>query len=69
MVEYLIVALIVAAAAWFVALKYLPASLRRKLGQKPAASACGTGCGGCSSGDGCADPAPPAQKVIKLHRN
>jgi hypothetical protein len=54
MIENLIVALIVAASAWYAGRKYLPARLRGKPDD-----GCGSGCGSCKSG--CDTPAEPAQ--------
>lgn len=72
MAEYLIVGLIVLAAALYVLRKYLPRALRERFFGKQAASAgCASGCGSC--GSGCETPATPGQqapdgrRVIKLH--
>ncbi|MES2322452.1 MAG: FeoB-associated Cys-rich membrane protein [Pseudomonadota bacterium] len=56
MIENLIVALIVGAAAWYAFGKYL----------KPKAkSGCGSGCGSCNA---CETPAQPSSKrVIRIH--
>ncbi|NHZ65002.1 hypothetical protein [Massilia genomosp. 1] len=76
MLDYLIVGLIVAVAAWYAASKYLPNRLRNKLFGKKTASGgcgCGSGCGSCGTcEDGPAAPrtnadAPPSQRVIQLH--
>ncbi|CUI05817.1 hypothetical protein LXA47_26735 [Massilia sp. P8910] len=73
MLENLIVALIVAAAAWYAASKYLPATLRAKLfGQKKAAAGCGSGCSSCGTCEDAPAPridagAPPSRRVIQLH--
>ena len=73
MVENLIVALIVGGSAWYAGAKYLPASVRRKLGQKPA-TGCGSGCDSCgsceSAAPGAASASAPAGKhrVITLHK-
>ncbi|UUZ46786.1 FeoB-associated Cys-rich membrane protein [Massilia sp. B-10] len=59
MIENLIVALIVAASAWYTAKKYV---------FKPKkSSGCGSGCSNCDSCESAA-AAPPGQRVIKLHR-
>ena len=76
MLEYVIVALIVSASAWYAGARYLPASLRRKLGQQPKAG-CGTGCdsGGTTCNSCSSMPAPPAasvpggRRVITIHKN
>ncbi|WP_426189894.1 DUF6587 family protein [Massilia sp. DWR3-1-1] len=82
MMQTLIVALIVVAAALHVARKYLPAGWREKLvyalrgrGTRPSrlanwvdtASGCGSGCDTCKS---CATPAAgaPTEHVIKIVR-
>lgn len=71
MLEYLVVALIVAVAAWYAASRYLPAGLRKKLfGKKKASGGCGSGCSSCGT---CEDApaaanAPGAPRVISLHR-
>ncbi|MDQ1922699.1 hypothetical protein [Massilia pseudoviolaceinigra] len=74
MLENLIVAVIVAAAAWYAASKYLPATLRARLfGKKKASAGCGSGCSSCGScEDAPATPridasGPPSQRVIQLH--
>ncbi len=71
MVDNLIVALIVLAAAWYVLRKYLPRSLRGRLfGKADQDGGCGSGCGSCKSGcEPGADtaPAPGQRRVIKLH--
>jgi hypothetical protein len=80
MIQNLIVALIVAFAALYVARKYLPSSWREKLvyllarrgaSQSTMAqwlnteSSCGSGCDTCKS---CAEPEPePSERVIKIH--
>jgi hypothetical protein len=59
MIENLIVALIVSAAAWYAFGKYL----------KPKAKSCGSG-GGCSSCNACEAQAPAdetARRVIPIH--
>jgi len=83
MVQYLIVAIIVAAAACWAAAKYLPMTWRQRLVHRlsrgtgkgrlaewvgGAGSGCGSGCDTC----GTCETEPPAQteqgrKVIKLH--
>lgn len=71
MLEYLVVALIVAVAAWYAASRYLPKSLRAKLfGKKKAAGGCGSGCSSCGTCDDAPAPpsAPGAPRVIPLHR-
>jgi hypothetical protein len=78
MLETLVVVLIVAAAAWFAVAKYLPASLRKRLGLSAAKAGCGSGCDNCSSNSGgggntgCSDTAAPSQppsahRVIRIH--
>ena len=79
MLETLVVVLIVAAAAWFAVAKYLPASLRKRLGLSTAKAGCGSGCDNCSSNSGagsgttgCSDtaaqsPPPSAQRVIRIY--
>ena len=71
MLEYLLVALIVAAAAFYVLRKYLPKSLRARLFGKGAVKddGCGSGCGSCGSGcDSPAAPSDPAKnRVIRIH--
>ncbi|NHZ82403.1 FeoB-associated Cys-rich membrane protein [Massilia sp. CCM 8695] len=74
MLENLIVALIVAVAAWYAASKYLPATLRAKLfGKKKASAGCGSGCSSCGTcEDGPAAPridasGPSSRRVIQLH--
>ena len=66
MLEYVIVGVIVFAAALYVLKKYLPKSLRARVFGKSAVKddGCGSGCGSCSSG--CETPAD--EKVVKLHR-
>ena len=72
LIQYLIVGLIVAAAAWHAGSKYLPKSWRARLGYKSKAAGCASGCDSCNN---CETPAvPPAQspeqgkhRVIKLH--
>jgi hypothetical protein len=81
MVQNLVVALIVLAAALYVARKYMPAGWRQKLVYWLAArgasqaklaawlnteSSCGSGCDTCKS---CAQPEPEAtsRPVIKIH--
>ena len=56
LLQYLVVGLIVVAAAWSAARRHLPRSLRARLfGQSaPAAGGCDSGCGSC--GTGCATP-------------
>ena len=63
MVQELIVALIVGAAAWYTGTKYLPA---KWIGRKKA-SGCGSGCDTCNA---CETAPPTATKypVIKLHQ-
>ncbi|MDB5936732.1 MAG: hypothetical protein JWQ01_4076 [Massilia sp.] len=80
MVQNLIVAVIVAAAALYVARKYMPAGWRQKLvylltargaSQSKMAqwlntqSSCGSGCETCKS---CAEPEPTSKRVIKIVR-
>jgi hypothetical protein len=80
MVENLIVAVIVVAAALYVARKYMPAGWRQKLvyvltargaSQSKMAkwlntqSSCGSGCDTCKS---CAEPEPTSKRVIKIVR-
>ncbi|NHZ41889.1 hypothetical protein F1609_17210 [Massilia sp. CCM 8693] len=77
MLDYVIVGLIVAVAAWYAASKYLPKSLRNKLfGQNKASGGCGSGCSSCGTcEDGPAAPrtgadTPPGhnkRRVIELH--
>ena len=77
MLETLVVVLIVAAAAWFAVAKYLPASLRKRLGLAAGKAGCGSGCDNCSSNSGggntgCSDtaaqsPPPSAHRVIRIH--
>ena len=65
MVQYIIVGLIVLAAAFYVLGKYLPRSLRQRLFGKAAVdTGCGSGCGSCQSG--CETPAD-GKTVVKLH--
>ncbi len=67
MVENLIVAAIVGASAWYAGARYLPAGLRRKLGQKPK-TGCGSGCSSCGT---CASAPPPPEskhRVIRLQK-
>lgn len=54
------VALILALAALFLLLRWLPARLRRRLARHHPALAKPTGCGACSSCSGCAAPQPQA---------
>lgn len=80
MLEYAIVGLIVAAAAFYTARKYMPAAWRKKLSYRLGGSesalgrllnpdpGCGSGCDTCKA---CADPAPTpddAKRVIKIHK-
>ena len=79
MLETLVVTLIVGASAWYAVSKYLPASLRKRLGMGAAKSGCGSGCDNCGSskGDsssGCSDTnagspsqPPAARRVIRIH--
>ncbi|UOD31761.1 hypothetical protein INH39_08790 [Massilia violaceinigra] len=77
MLDYVIVGLIVAVAAWYAASKYLPKSLRNKLfGQNKASGGCGSGCSSCGTcEDGPAAPRTGAdtpaghskRRVIELH--
>lgn len=84
MLEYLVVGLIVAAAAFYAVRKYMPASLRKRLSYRLGGSesalgrmmnsdpGCGTGCDTCKA---CADDVPAAaapadgKRVIKIHRS
>ncbi len=68
MLQNLIVVLIVIVAAWYAAMKYLPAAWRARLGPAKPAAGCGSGCDTCNN---CAAPAPAlgTQRVIKLHRS
>ncbi len=59
MLEYLIVAMIVGASAWYAGRKYV---FKPKQG-----GGCGSGCSDCASCDS-APTAPSGQRVIKLHR-
>jgi hypothetical protein len=73
MLEYLIVGLIVAAAALYTLRKYLPRSLRERVFGKTADAGCGSGCGSCKSGcETDTVPTPPdggKHRVIKVHSN
>ena len=79
MVQNIVVALIVLAAALYVARKYMPAGWRQKLVYALAArgasqskmaswlgteSSCGSGCDTCKA---CAEPEPADKRVIKIH--
>ena len=66
MIENLVVMLIVCAAAWYAARRYLPAKWR---GKKAAAKAAGCG-GGCNTCGSCetTEVQAAAQRVIKIHR-
>ena len=81
MLEYVIVGLIVFAAAFYAARKYMPAAWRKQLSYRAGGSdsalgrmlnddaSCGSGCDSCKA---CADPAPvPAdgKRVIKIHKS
>ena len=78
--QYLVVGLIVLAAAWSAAKRHLPRGLRARLfgDVAPRAGGCDSGCGSC--GTGCATPADPeaqaaasrddqgnVRRVIRLH--
>ena len=78
MLEYVIVGLIVAAAAFYTVRKYMPAAWRKKLSYRAGGSettlgrmlnldaGCGSGCDSCKA---CADPAPDdGKRVIKIHK-
>jgi hypothetical protein len=82
-VQYLVVALIVALAALYAGSKYLPAGWRRRMVHAVSRGAgaeskmvkwldtgdsCGSGCDTCGSCE--TEPAPPdnAQRVIKIHK-
>lgn len=79
MLEYVIVGLIVAAAAFYTARKYMPAAWRKKLSYRVGGSnsklgrmvnpdpGCGSGCDSCKA---CAAPAPgDAKRVITIHKS
>ncbi|MGZ8294841.1 MAG: DUF6587 family protein [Telluria sp.] len=83
MLEYAIVGLIVAAAAFFAARKFMPASWRKRVSYRLGGSesalgrimnsdpSCGSGCDTCKA---CADPEPMpetdgAKRVIKIHKS
>jgi hypothetical protein len=82
MVQYLVVAVIVALAALYAASKYLPAAWRRRIVHAlsrggaggdsklvrwfDTGSSCASGCDSCKA---CEEPAPPegGKRIIKLH--
>jgi hypothetical protein len=78
--QELAVALIVAVAAIYIGMKYMPAALRRRLSLRLAAhprvarwfgqsAGCGSGCDTCGSCDTTPAPGPagPAARVIRIH--
>lgn len=80
MLEYIVVGVIVAAAAFYAARRFMPASWRRRmayrLGGRESKLAnllnpdpgCGSGCDSCKA---CAEPEPePAQRrIITIHKS
>ena len=81
MLEYAIVGLIVAAAAFYAARKFMPAAWRKRLSYRLGGSdaalgrllntdpGCGSGCDTCKA---CADPAPAhadGKRVINIHKS